>query len=374
MQTFANKYLTEGYQSSSSQYSRYNGGWFKHPVICMSLPRISFGLIVLNSEPFIRYNLRALYPFAHQLLVVEGAVEAARGIATADGHSRDATLETLHDFKANEDSEDKLHIITRNGFWLEKDEMSQAYAERATGDYLWQVDGDEFYRTQDMQRVLNLLADDSSISAMSFHMRTFWGAPNMMTDGWYLQRGASQYHRLFKWGDGYTYVTHRPPTVTDKQGRNVRSLHWLDGDKMREHDIEMFHYSLLFPKHVLEKCEYYASADWAEAERATDWAQEAYLQLNRPFRVHNTYQYPSWLQRFDGEHPAQILAMWQDIENGEVEIERRPMADAEALVDSIGYQLGREVVRYADYPVRWWKRVGRLRRRIQSAIGRRMRS
>ena len=36
------------------------------------LPSITFGMIVLNGEPFVRYNLRALYPFAHQIIVVEG--------------------------------------------------------------------------------------------------------------------------------------------------------------------------------------------------------------------------------------------------------------------------------------------------------------
>lgn len=36
-------------------------------------PRITFGMIVLNGEPFTRYNLRALYPFAHEIIVVEGA-------------------------------------------------------------------------------------------------------------------------------------------------------------------------------------------------------------------------------------------------------------------------------------------------------------
>ena len=38
----------------------------------MVFPRISFGIIVLNGEPFTRYNLRALYPFAHQIIVAEG--------------------------------------------------------------------------------------------------------------------------------------------------------------------------------------------------------------------------------------------------------------------------------------------------------------
>jgi hypothetical protein len=34
-------------------------------------------MIVLNGEPSIRYNLRALYPFAHQIFLAEGAAPAA---------------------------------------------------------------------------------------------------------------------------------------------------------------------------------------------------------------------------------------------------------------------------------------------------------
>ena len=122
----------------------------------MNIPKITFGIIVLNGEPFVRYNLRALYPFAHQIIVVEGAVPAAARIATPDGHSTDSTLKTLWEFKLQEDPLDKLTIITAededypDGFWPgEKHEQSQAYASRATGDYLWQVDIDEFYKPED---------------------------------------------------------------------------------------------------------------------------------------------------------------------------------------------------------------------------------
>src|SRR5688572_24531949 len=188
-----------------------------------SLPRVSFGMIVLNGEPFTRYSLRALYPFAHEIIVVEGAVPAAAGIATPDGHSRDGTLEALARFKAGEDPDDKLRIVTREGFWAEKDEMSQAYAERGTGDYLWQVDVDEFYRPDAMRAVLNLLCDEPGSTAVAFPMLTFWGAPRYVADGWYLRQGASEYHRLFKWGQGYNYVTHRAPTVIGAQGRDLRS-------------------------------------------------------------------------------------------------------------------------------------------------------
>mgnify|MGYP006932098584 CR=1 FL=1 len=52
-----------------------------------TFPKITFGIIVLNGEPFTRYCIRALYPHAHQIIVVEGALEKARSIATPDGHS-----------------------------------------------------------------------------------------------------------------------------------------------------------------------------------------------------------------------------------------------------------------------------------------------
>ena len=117
----------------------------------MSLPRISFGIIVLNGEPFTKYCLRQLYPYAYEIIVVEGAVEGAEAIATQNGHSIDGTYEAIHTFKKNEDPDNKLIIIERPGFWFDKNVMSKAYSNAATGDYLWQVDIDEFYRNEEIE-------------------------------------------------------------------------------------------------------------------------------------------------------------------------------------------------------------------------------
>jgi hypothetical protein len=306
------------------------------------MKRISFGMIVLNGEPFVLYNLRALYPFAHQIIVVEGATSGAAANATPDGHSTDGTIETLRRFKAEEDPEKKLTIITRDGFWPEKDEMSQAYAELATGDYLWQIDSDEFYLPHDMERVLLLLEANPDITAMSFQQITFWGAPNYTADSWILRRGAAEYHRLFKWGKGYTYSTHRPPTVLDEHGCDLRSIH------LERSRISLFHYSLLFPKQVTEKSEYYASAAWSRRTGSQNWAEQAFLRLKHPFRVHNLFNYPSWLERYTGEHPPQILAMWEAVPSSE----KRPTADIEALLRSPYYRLMRPIVKLLDYPSR----------------------
>ena len=322
-------------------------------------PQVTFGIIVLNGEPFIRYTLRALYPYAHEIIVVEGATHGAKNVATADGHSRDTTLETLQQFKAEEDPDDKLIIITQDGFWSEKDEMSQAYANRATGNYLWQVDVDEFYQPQDIEAVLKMLQEKPSITAVSFKTITFWGAPDYVVDGWYLRRGAEVYHRLFKWRDDYTYVTHRPPTVHNSDSQSMRDIQWVTADEMEQHRIMMYHYSLLLPKQVIEKCDYYSHAEWAKRQGALDWANNAYLSLNRPYHVHNIEEYPSWLAHYDGTHPPQVLDMWEVITQAESGYEIRQTDDIKLLLNSIIYRVGRLIVMLADKPTvqfKLWKR------------------
>ena len=322
-----------------------------------SLPRITFGMIVLNGEPFVRYNLRALYPFAHQIIIVEGAAPAAVNIATPDGHSTDTTLETIRRFQAEQDPEDKIILVTAeddgysNGFWPgEKNEQSRAYASRATGDYLWQVDVDEFYLQENMEAILRTLLDDPSIATVSFNQITFWGDFNFTTNGWYLHRGwcAQGIHRIFRWAPGYRYVAHRPPTVHDAQARDLRTLHWIDGPAMARKGIVMYHYSLLFPRQVAEKSSYYGSAAWAERSGAQQWFEDNFLQLKNPYRVHNVYSFPSWLERFRGKHPPQIEAMRQDIAAGRLVVDMRKNADIEKLLKSPAYVLGRYFLKAWD--------------------------
>lgn len=307
-----------------------------------NFPSVTFGIIVLNGQPFVPYCLRSIYPFAHRIIVVEGACEkGTKAIATPEGHSSDGTLESLQKFKNEEDPEDKVQIITRDGFWKEKDEQSQAYATLADGEYLWQVDIDEFYKPEDVRTVLEMLRQDPSITAVSFQQITFWGGFDYVTDGWYLRRGASTYHRLFKWGQGFKYTTHRPPTVVDSLGRNLRNIKWVNGKDLAAKGIYLYHYSLTFPKQVMDKCEYYKNAEWASRPLAAQWAQDVFLNLKKPFRVHNVYEYPSWLNRFQGNHPFEIQRMQDDLDKRRLTFESRRTDDIETLLKSPSYKLRR---------------------------------
>ncbi len=315
-------------------------------------PRISFGIIVLNGEPFTRYCLRSIYPFAHQIIVVEGATQGAFGIATPNGHSADDTLNALKSYKTSHDPDNKLIIVTAesnghpDGFWPgEKLEMSQAYAQRATGDYLWQVDIDEFYKAEDMRVVLKLLGENSEIAALSFQTKTFWGGFEYITDGMFLKRGDEIFHRLFKWGQGYQYAAHRPPTVLDNKGRNLRDLKWVTGSDLSKKGIFLYHYAFLLPKQVKEKCEYYGNAKWARRALSRKWAIDTFDKLRNPYRAHNVYNYLSWIERFIGKHPKQIEMLRSDLLAGNIDAIMRPTDDIELLLNSKRYRFGRVILR-----------------------------
>jgi len=335
-------------------------------------PRVTFGIIVLNGEPFTRYCLRSLYPFAHQIVVVEGGHEDTRAVTTPDGHSIDGTLEALRRFKAEEDPLGKVEIVTRDGFWPKTDEVgrhrtpqSRAYAERATGDYLWQVDIDEFYRPEDMRAVSSVLQQRPSVSAVSFRTRTFWGRPEYVADCWELRRGARDYHRLFKWGPGYSYVTHEPPTVADERGRDLRSLDWIRAEEMASRGVFMFHYSLLFPWQVEQKMRIYQDEKPQWFGDVVSWANESYFRLKRPYHVHNLYWSPSWLNRYAGDHPSEVMAMMNDVLAGRTPIAARGTEDIERLLSRWWYPVGRNGLMVGDYADRFLRSANRRARQTK---------
>ena len=202
-----------------------------------------------------------------------------------------------------------------------------------------------------MRTVLGVLRRNDAITAVSFKMLTFWGDLGYAVDGWELRRGKDHYHRLFKWGPGYSYRTHRPPTVCDERGVDLRERCWLDVPVTAALGVRLFHYSLLLPKQVREKGEYYEHAAHSSRVAAgwDAWMRQSYLTTARPYRVHNLRTHPSWLLRYDGDHPAQVCAMMSDIRAGRVAAELRQTADVERLLRSLRYRSGRRCLVIADY-------------------------
>jgi hypothetical protein len=309
--------------------------------------KITFGIIALNAQPFLEYNLKGLYPFAHQIIVVEGATKAAASLATHDGHSIDGTLQMLKQFQSAKDIEKKIEIVSAidegyvDGFWPEKNEMSQAYAKRTTGSWLWQVDSDEFYRAKDIQRVLGLLTSQPDTSGISFPFYEFWGGFDYVTTGkWYLQ-DFTEVPRLFKWKPGYKYINHRPPTIVDEKNIPANQSNWIKSSQMRKLDIYMYHYSYVFPKQAEQKVGYYSNVSWTTAFRKNQqWLKDTFYGLKRPFFL-NEKGWPvlQWLERFPGNHPEIINQLRSDLATGVLLEDDRKNGDIEKLLHSRRYRL-----------------------------------
>lgn len=312
----------------------------------MEFPRISFGIIVLNGEPFTRYCLRSLYNYAYEIIVVEGGHEDAKSVCTPDGHSVDGTLETLYKFKKEEDPENKLQIIKKNGYWQKTDELgrhrthqSRAYAEKATGDYLWQIDIDEFYKNEDIEAILRMLKKDPSISGITFPFINFWGDIKYKIEGWKFLREGSYCHRVFKWGPGYSYVTHEPPTIFNDKGMDLRLLNWISGRRMKKKGIYMHHYSHLFPWQVRQKTMVYKDEKPDDCSEILKWAENNYFKLTNPFNIERHFWLPSWLEYYRGSHPAEVINMMKDIKSGVINIELRDNSDVEEILNKKFYSL-----------------------------------
>jgi len=319
-----------------------------------SLPRVTFGTIVFNGMPFIPYLLRSLYPYAHQMIVVEGAVPLMRPIASPTGHSTDGTLEALRRFASEEDPDRKLLVVTSedeghpDGVWPgEKNEMCQAFARRATGDWLWEVDSDEFYSETAMESMLAWLAEHPETTAVSFRQRIFWGSPDWYVAGPFFKGSetGSQMHRLFRWQPSWTYATHFPPTVRDDQGRDLRDLKWCGPDETAAIGIVLFHYSLLFREQVEQKWQYYAARGDRSANPSVNWVERNWMRLAEPFHVHNANRYVSWLERYRGPHPREIQNLWADVIAGRIPATRRPMEDVAELMHDPVFRVIRSLMR-----------------------------
>ncbi len=313
-------------------------------------PRITFGLIVLSGRPFIIPNVKSLYPYAHQIIVVEGACEAARSIAREDGHSIDGTYEDLLEFKRTSDPDDKVKVVTaadagfQSGFWPDKNAMSWAYASAATGNYLWQIDADEFYTDDDMTKLISLLAEDR-YDTVSFETKTFFGGLEYELDGFYFRRDRGRvFHRLFRWGPGYQYKTHWPPTVIDENGTDLRALRWMGAEESARMGIFMYHYCYLFTQQVTNKMTYYdgvrtlKSQSQGKPRLYSRYAEAFSRGGTRPFRVHGVQDHLSWIRRYRGGHPQAILDMIENLKNDPSQSSFRDNTDVESWLSSISYR------------------------------------
>ncbi|MHC5060099.1 MAG: glycosyltransferase [Planctomycetota bacterium] len=270
--------------------------------------KFSFIMIVLNGMPFIEYSLRAIYDFAHEIIIAEGAVADCMFAAKPDGSSRDGTVEFIKSFP---DPQNKIKLIQAK--WPEKCEMQNEALKHVTGDYVWLIDSDEVYKRSDLEKINQLLRKDPSITQVNFIPDNFWkGLDYIFVSPMFFEH-PHHYRRLFKYVPGAQFITHRPPTmVWPDSSVTTEQMHLLDGSQTRQMGIVLYHYSYVEPGQVAQKMEYYDRRGPKEVFglSRSEWYHQCYNKWTPENRKQIEANYPVWMgdkntrtEIFKGTHP-----------------------------------------------------------------------
>ena len=271
-------------------------------------PRFSFVMIVLNGMPFIEYSLKSVYDFAHEIIIIEGAVENCMFAANADGSSTDGTVEFIESFP---DPQNKVKLV--RGRWPEKCEMQNEALRYVTGDYVWLIDSDEVYKREDLEKIKEILKGDPSITQVNFIQDSFWkGLDYIFVSSKFFE---DSYHsrRIFKYVPGSVFTTHRPPTlVWPGSNRTTEQINLLDGTAVRAMGITFYHYSYVLDEQVKQKIQLYDRYGWGRQWNLDlgRWYEECFRKWTPENRQQIDSDYPIWTgdansrtQLFTSTHP-----------------------------------------------------------------------
>ncbi len=282
--------------------------YFTNENLDAAFPRLSFVMIVLNGKPFIEYTLNAIYSFAQEIIIVEGAVEKCLFAANPDGSSKDGTVELIKSFP---DPDRKIRLV--QGIWLEKMDMQNKALELVSGDYVWLVDSDEVYKRKDIEAIIKMLKDDTSITQINFIPDNFWKGFDYIFVSPYFFEKEAHYRRVFKFVMGAKFTSHRPPTLfLPGINKTTEELHTIDGNTTRGMGIYPYHYSYVLEEQVRQKIELYNRYGWGKSWNIdlNLWFNECYLKWLPENRTEIESKYPVWTgggnshtKLFEGEHP-----------------------------------------------------------------------
>lgn len=282
--------------------------------------KISYITIVLNGMPFLRYCLEAILPFAHEIIVVEGAVPNCMFAANKDGSSKDGTVEFLQEFSSN-----KSNVKVIRGKWPSKCEMQNEALKYVTGDYVWLVDSDELYCKNDTEKMIQTLQKDPTITQVNFIPYHFWKGFDYIFECPEFFTFPHEFRRIFKYKQGAKFCTHRPPTlVWSGYDKSTETMNVLGGLAVRELNISLLHYSYVLPKQVKQKNEFYIrmGPPVILGLHRNTWYKECFLKWTPKNRTEIEQKYSTWTgnkhtktKPFMGIHPDIMLDYIKEYRN-----------------------------------------------------------
>jgi len=266
--------------------------------------RVALGMIVLDGFPMLPYAIQAAMPHVDKVVIVEGAVPAARRTSVrADGFvSNDGTAELLAGL---EKLYDKVTVI-RAGLAPSKTAMWNMYfAEVGDCDYVLNLDSDEIISSgDDLHADLDYMDKHKEVDRLDLLVHQFFGDFNHTVHGGMWDHPFRRIWRVP--GMIRTFLTHRPPCIhPQERGETAPSL-------------ELYHYSWLGVEHAKKKSKFYQSLrpDHPQYGRHMEWYERVYVPsltdidfrgIPGDFGLHVSETSPgSYKHVFNGKHPDVI--------------------------------------------------------------------
>ena len=283
--------------------------------------KIAFGMIVFEGDYVLKECLEQVYPFASQILISEGPVSywQRQGRVT----SLDNTNKILFEFP---DPENKIKVI--HGQYNEKDDQCRAYMKHINDDidYIWNLDSDEIYKTEDLKKIINFLEEQEPTS-VGIQSCSFYGGFNHYLTGFELN--TDNFLRIFKYVKGSNWRTHRPPTIEYPENSNIIKKH-IDSKTLYDLlGVQMYHYSYVFPNQVFKKVNYYKDSV-SKQNCIDDYFNQIYLPWvtgnnddktlieKKYLGVHEFKPFvrgECYTKSFDGTHPESIIKNFEFLKN-----------------------------------------------------------
>lgn len=249
--------------------------------------KITFGMIVFESDFVLKQCLEQVYPYAYQIVIAEGPVKywQDQGRLT----STDNTNYILNNFP---DPENK--ITTIHSQYLEKDDQCRTYIDliKKDTDYLWNLDADEVYKDRDLLNIIDLLKQEKP-SSVGMRSNSFYGGFDNYLTGFELK--IDNFLRIFKYEPGCTWLTHRPPTI--KYPNTIAKKHINSDELFNMIKAQMYHYSYVFPDQVFRKINYYKTSV-SKQNCINDYFQQIYL----PWVTGSDFEKKSIENKYYGVH------------------------------------------------------------------------
>lgn len=271
--------------------------------------KLTFGIIVFNSDFFLRQVLENIYPYAHKICIAEGPVEwwQKQGFTT----STDETNNILLNFP---DPENKIRIVQTQ--YKEKDAQCFHWFMNVPKDtdYIFCNDADEIH--PDIPKIIDFLKKEQPTS-VGFKSNSFFGGFERVIGGFEQEHS---FKRILKYEKGCIYRTHRQPTLA-LNGKDIAGNDVTGTELYNATGIEMWHGSYVSPRMVYDKIRYYEGAVISQGNCIENYFQNVWLKwvngnLSEKGEIEEQYKgvqefKPSargecFTKPFTGEHPEVI--------------------------------------------------------------------